>query len=183
MLLMWPYAVHCGCCAMCRQWVIGVESRLCPESVHIKSLSNICPIPIFFIHKLKMGTQNTFIQVQRMSRNSPIRKNAIVSTLLDRGWTSSRFARPTSVQKLRSWTQIWHSFDQTWTAIRRALYMTSFRTDLGQALDMLWTEVGFCVQSPSNQPKSTSTHNVSLLVWEMTYVDTRDRGCAEMYRQ
>ena len=143
-------------CAMCGRWAIGVESRLCPQSVHVKSLSNICPMPIFFIQKLKMWTLNTFFQDQRMSRNSPIRKHAIVSTLLDRDWTSSSFACPTYVQRLRSLTELRQSFDQTWTATRQALYMTSFWTDLGQALDKLWTEVGFSVQSLCNQPKSTS---------------------------
>ena len=144
-------------------WVMVVN----PDFVQSLTMSRVCPIAvqykISFSKALNVNPEH-FFQVQRMSRNSPIRKSAIVSTLLDRGWTSSSFACPTSVQRLGSLTGLRQSFDQTWTATGQALYMTSFWTDLGQALDKLWTEVGFSVQSPSNQPKSTSTQIPSVRI-------------------
>ena len=94
-----------------------------------------------------------------MSRKCPQRKNAIFSTWLDRVFTISGFACPISVLVSLNFTYFWHRFDKTWTVTGQTLYMTFFGTYLGQGLDEVWTEVGFSVQSLSNQPSSSSTHS------------------------
>ena len=124
-------------------------------------MSKVCPIsvqfPILFFQKLKMWTLRTFWQVQSMSSICPVRKNAIFSKSLDSVWTRSRFMCPISVQVLCNWTDLWQGFDWSWTATWQTLYMTHFWTDIGQGFDKAWTNVGFPVQSLSNQPKATCT--------------------------
>ena len=42
------------------------------------------------------------------------------------------------------------------------LYVTFFWTDLRHSFDIVWTEVGFSVQSLSNHPKETSTEGCEM---------------------
>ena len=132
-----------------------------PDFVQNLSMSKVCPIyvqfPILFFQKLKMWNLRTFWEVQSMSSICPVRKNAVFSNLLDSVWTRSRFMCPISVQVLCNRTDLWQGFDWGWTVTRQTLYMTHFWTDIGQGFDKAWTNVGFPVQSLSNQPKATCT--------------------------
>ena len=130
-----------------------------PNLVQSPFVSKDCPLSVQFQFFLLSKAQSLalFPQVQSMLRNCPERKNAIFSTWSDRVLTVSGFACLTSVQVSLNLTYFWHSFDKTWTTTRQTLYVTFFRTYLGRGLDKAWTEIGFTVQSPSNQPSSSST--------------------------
>ena len=133
------------------------KSRLCPVSVHVQDLSNICPISQYLFQNPKIWNQSlkkgSSKSVQCLSRE----KNCSFSTWLDKPLTISGFAFPFYVQVFLNWTEVGQGSDSTWLLSWQTFDMTCFWTVLGLGLDRDWTVSGFCVQYPTNQPKGTGT--------------------------
>ena len=81
-----------------------------------------------------------------------------IGQCLDKCWISMSNLCP-RVSELDRYST---DFGQILYFIGQTLYFFWDWTDIGQGLDRHWTEIGFCVQSPSNQPRLRSTDNLEL---------------------
>ena len=140
------------------------NSKLCPESVRVQGLSRGCPS---LSHHL--SAKQTILSPSKdcpspifVQNLSNAEKCGFGILLLDTVLTNTGFSRPISVHEYL----LGQGLDRPQTAIGQNLNLAALLTDLGQGLDNLWTEVGFYVQSLSNQPMGTSTQLfVSNRVW------------------
>ena len=119
---------------MSYKWAMGGRWAV-SHKLKIQNLSRVCPRP--------MSVQNL----------SNAEKCGFGVLLLDTVLTNTGFSCQISVHEYL----LGQGLDRPRTAIGQNLNLVALSTDLGQGLDNLWTEVGFYVQSLSNQPMGTST--------------------------
>ena len=140
-------------------WALGhgpqvMKSKLCPEFVHIHCLSRVCPCPMS-VQSLSKPLKETPPATKNVSFVHRLFTSNICPDLVQYWnlkflssfyWSKVGFLCPISVQEPLSWTGPLQTLDRL-----------CIIHEIGQTLDRVWTEIGFCVQSLSNQPKLRST--------------------------
>ena len=140
---------------------VHTVSKVCPFHEFVQSLSNI---QFWYFKSSKYEPWTLFP-----------RSKVCPDTVQCKNWHDFKLIRTEFgqvvdfyIQSLSNLSWAWRRFDRTLTRLGQQLDRPStwpfFWTDLWQNFDIVWTEVGFSVQSLSNHPLISST-NISLPPW------------------
>ena len=140
---------------------IQTMSKVCPctKFVHWLSMYKVCPE---FVKNYTITTNQGMksdhcpksVQVQCLSKVKCFGLwTSYLGQSLDKYWITMSKLCPSRMLLDRNCTySVLH-----WTESRQSLYLMFYWTDIWQGLDRHWTEIGFFVQSLSNQPMNRST--------------------------